>query len=257
MFYLFQDHWNNFAVQKVNKHNKLNKTMTHENLFKIYIPDPCHEDWDKMTPNQQGAFCKVCSKTVVDFSVKTDEEVQQFILENMDKKLCGRFRVTQLETSPIPIKEKRLKVEIEQPKFSFPGFLIPVLTPFRATAMALMLTASVMLSACSNSGNSGGDETQLTGAVEYVADSTDNSVNINKDSVKVPDVMVNGGFSIKDVDNINCKTDSSEIKELRTVGKLRVVEDSVKVDTTENTIKGEIEPRVKMGIMMKVPDKEK
>ncbi|MBZ0203766.1 MAG: hypothetical protein K8I03_12180 [Ignavibacteria bacterium] len=224
--------------------------MKHENLFKIYIPEPCNEDWDKMTPNQQGAFCKVCSKTVVDFSKKTENEVQQFILENMDKRLCGRFRVSQLETMPIPVENKRLKIEIEQPKFSFPGFLIPVLTPFRATALALMLCASAMLSACSNSGNSGGDDTPLTGIVALV-DSTNKPVDIKKDSAKIPDEIINGGLSIRDTRKTDCKTDSSKSIELRTVGKLRVVKDSVRVDTTENTIKGEIEPRIKMGMIRK------
>ncbi len=228
--------------------------MTHENLFKIYVPEPCNEDWDKMTPNQQGAFCKVCSKTVVDFSKKTENEVQQFILDNMDKRICGRFRVSQLETAPVPAEDKRLKLEIEQPKFSFPGFLIPVLTPFRATALALMLTASAMLSACSNSGNSGGDDTPLTGIVALV-DSTNKPLNDKADSVKVPDIMINGGLSIRDIRKT--KIDSSEVIETRTVGKIKVVQDSVKTDTTENTVKGEIEPRIKMGIMMKVPEYEK
>lgn len=32
--------------------------------MKISIPKPCNENWNEMTPDQQGAFCKVCSKVV-------------------------------------------------------------------------------------------------------------------------------------------------------------------------------------------------
>lgn len=231
--------------------------MTHENLFKIHIPDPCNENWDKMTPNEQGSFCQVCSKTVVDFSSKSEIEIQQFLLENIDKKVCGRFRISQLETAPI--EEPRLKINIEEPKFTFPGFLIPVMTPFRATALALMLCASAMMSSCGNSGGSGGDDKKLTGAVEYVPDSLKNNINDNGDSVSTPkrDINIQGGLSIERANELNYLSDTSktcDVKETTTVGKLRVVQDTVKVDTTETMLKGEIAPRVKMGIMIKTPE---
>ena len=225
--------------------------MAHENLFKIHIPDPCHEDWDKMTPNEQGSFCKVCSKTVIDFSKKSENEIQEYLLENMDKKVCGRFRISQLETEPI--EAPRLKINIEEPEFTFPGFLIPVMTPFRATALALMLCASAMLSACSNSGgNSGGDDKPLTGAVELVNDTVYRPTNNNIDSANVPDINNNiqGGVSIREVKNINCNIDSSksnDVNETRTVGKIKVLPktDTLKTDTTETMLKGEVAPRVK------------
>ncbi len=228
--------------------------MAHENLFKIHIPDPCNEDWDKMTPNEQGSFCQVCSKTVVDFSEKSENEIQSFLLDNMDKKVCGRFRISQLETTPI--EEPRLKINIEEPKFTFPTYLMPVMTPFRATALALMLCASAMVSSCGNSGSSGGDDKPLTGAVEFVPDSTKNNMNDNGDSVKAPrnDLNIQGGLSIRRVKELSYLTDSSktrDVKETTTVGKLRVVQDTVKVDTTETMMKGEIAPRVKMGIMIR------
>ncbi|MEO8513459.1 MAG: hypothetical protein ABI543_07870 [Ignavibacteria bacterium] len=233
--------------------------MAHENLFKIHIPDPCNEDWDKMTPNEQGSFCQVCSKTVVDFSKKSEIEIQSFLLENMDKKVCGRFRISQLGTAPL--EEQKLKINIEEPKFTFPGFLIPVMTPFRATALALMLTASAMLSSCGNSGGAGGDDHKLTGAVEYLPDSLKNNMNENGDSVNTPqrDMNIQGGLSIKRVQELNYLSDTSktcDVKEATTVGKIRVVQDTVKVDTTETMLKGEIAPQKKtMGIIKKTENK--
>src|SRR5438132_12349136 len=103
--------------------------MEYENLFRIHIPEPCHEDWNKMTSNQQGAFCKVCSKTVVDFSEKSSEEINKFLADNINKKICGRFKTTQLDETP------KLKNEI--PKIHFPGYLFPIsYSPLRAFAMA-------------------------------------------------------------------------------------------------------------------------
>jgi len=67
--------------------------------FKIRIPEPCHEDWDAMTKNEQGRHCQVCSKTVVDFTNKSSEEIGSFIAENASTKLCGRFKTTQLDES--------------------------------------------------------------------------------------------------------------------------------------------------------------
>jgi hypothetical protein len=32
----------------------------------IIIPEPCHQNWDAMTPNEQGRHCTSCVNTVVD-----------------------------------------------------------------------------------------------------------------------------------------------------------------------------------------------
>ena len=62
----------------------------------IQINDPCHEDWQKMTPNQQGAFCQVCQKDVIDFSKKSIAEIKSFFAEKAEGKICGRFEKKQL-----------------------------------------------------------------------------------------------------------------------------------------------------------------
>lgn len=69
--------------------------MKNPNII-VRVPEPCHEDWNKMTPEKQGRFCSSCSKTVVDFSNKTDTEISTILLENKDQKMCGHFKASQV-----------------------------------------------------------------------------------------------------------------------------------------------------------------
>jgi hypothetical protein len=65
--------------------------------MKISINEPCHENWDKMTPNDKGAFCLSCQKNVVDFSNKTINEIKDFFRKKTDAgSVCGRFEEEQL-----------------------------------------------------------------------------------------------------------------------------------------------------------------
>lgn len=50
--------------------------------FRIEIPKPCHEDWDAMTPNENGRFCGSCAKTVVDFTNMQTAEIQRYFIDN-------------------------------------------------------------------------------------------------------------------------------------------------------------------------------
>lgn len=63
----------------------------------VRIPEPCHEDWNKMTVDEKGRFCNVCSKSVVDFTNKTDTEIHSILIEKSSEKVCGRFNKNQVE----------------------------------------------------------------------------------------------------------------------------------------------------------------
>ena len=76
--------------------------------FKLTIPKPCHENWDEMTPQDNGRFCLNCSKTVIDFSSLLPEEIQHFFIQNQNKRICGRFKNSQLETITIQIPSRVL-----------------------------------------------------------------------------------------------------------------------------------------------------
>ena len=62
--------------------------------MRINIAEPCHENWEGMSPNPQGKHCSKCDKTVYDFSRHTDSEIIDFF--KTGPKVCGRFTGTQL-----------------------------------------------------------------------------------------------------------------------------------------------------------------
>jgi hypothetical protein len=65
--------------------------------YSLSIPKPCHLGWDTMIPNDEGRYCLSCAKTVTDFSVMTDEAIQQYFLTRGGQSVCGRFKNIQLE----------------------------------------------------------------------------------------------------------------------------------------------------------------
>lgn len=102
-----------------------------ENNFKLSIPNPCQEDWDKMTPDETGRFCNSCVKSVVDFSSMSAMEIQQYFIKNSGKSVCGRFKNEQLDALIIKIPKQILfsqtkfhKVFLVALLISMPGIMI-------------------------------------------------------------------------------------------------------------------------------------
>ena len=75
--------------------------------FQLQIPEPCHEDWNKMTPGDKGRFCDSCQKTVHDFTGMSDAQLIAFFKKPSTGSLCGRFYNDQLERD-FEIPRKRL-----------------------------------------------------------------------------------------------------------------------------------------------------
>ncbi len=69
------------------------------NKMKIRIPEPCHEDWNNMTPKEQGRHCASCDKTVVDFTNMSDRQIAETLQNNVSS--CGRFSRYQLDRNLI------------------------------------------------------------------------------------------------------------------------------------------------------------
>lgn len=75
---------------------------------KITIPQPCTENWNKMSPSENGRFCLSCSKTVVDFTSMLPDEIQHFFIQNQNERICGRFRKSQLDSITVQIPNRIL-----------------------------------------------------------------------------------------------------------------------------------------------------
>lgn len=73
-----------------------NKPAVMQHL-QLSIPEPCHENWQHMTPTQQGRYCNACAKEVVDFSMMTDTEVLNYFTTLTHEKVCGRALPAQLD----------------------------------------------------------------------------------------------------------------------------------------------------------------
>lgn len=73
--------------------------------LQLKIPKPCHENWEAMTPNEQGRFCMSCQKTVIDFRVLSDKEILDYIT-NASSNTCGRFNEDQLNRK-ITVRKER------------------------------------------------------------------------------------------------------------------------------------------------------
>ena len=65
--------------------------------MRIEITNPCKEDYSKMIPNESGAFCVRCEKTVRDFTKFSKDKILNFFQKsNSDESICGHFYQDQL-----------------------------------------------------------------------------------------------------------------------------------------------------------------
>lgn len=69
----------------------------------LSVPKPCHKNWNEMLTEEKGRFCQSCSKTVLDFTGKSNDEIIALFENNKTEKVCGRFRKDQLESIKIEI----------------------------------------------------------------------------------------------------------------------------------------------------------
>lgn len=106
--------------------------------LQISIPQPCHEDWNDMTPADQGRHCSHCSKTVVDFTQSRPQEILFYLNQHSSEKLCGRFNPEQI-VEPIPSPEDFVK------QLSY--FKMPLL---RKIAAIFLFAFSVMAVSCND-----------------------------------------------------------------------------------------------------------
>jgi hypothetical protein len=90
--------------------------------LQLGIPEPCHEDWNKMSADAQGRFCGSCQKTVTDFTNMSDAQLIAFF-KSPKTSVCGRFNQEQLERD-ILIPRKRIPWIKYFFQFTLPAFLL-------------------------------------------------------------------------------------------------------------------------------------
>jgi sarcosine oxidase delta subunit len=66
-------------------------------MDKIQIDQPCPENWNNMQACGDGKFCSVCSKTVIDFTSKSGDEIIAELKNKNGDHVCGRFKNIQLK----------------------------------------------------------------------------------------------------------------------------------------------------------------
>ena len=147
--------------------------------MKINIPNPCHEDYSKMSPQGDGRYCNMCEKTVVDFTNMSKEEILNYFLSMHSKKICGHFKNDQLEDKKehnswvvsLFLNSKN-KVEASKSPLIVKSFLL------------FFIGVSLMLCGCKDnknneSGGKGGVEHRTTGELavpdDHFKDSLDDS----------------------------------------------------------------------------------
>lgn len=104
--------------------------------YLISVPEPCNENWNAMQPDAKGRFCHSCSKSVIDFSNKTDMEIRDILMAHKDQKVCGHFKRSQVN------RPLNITVNLSQ--------LPKNISSARAFAIALFLVFGTVLFSCTN-----------------------------------------------------------------------------------------------------------
>ena len=93
--------------------------------IQLTIAEPCHENWDGMSPVEKGRFCGSCQKQVVDFSDMSDRQVAEFFKKPSTGSVCGRFMTDQLDRA-IEIPKKRIPWMKYFFQIAIPAFLVSI-----------------------------------------------------------------------------------------------------------------------------------
>ncbi|MES2382713.1 MAG: hypothetical protein V4538_16810 [Bacteroidota bacterium] len=186
--------------------------------MKISIPEPCHENWGVMTPNEQGRFCQSCQKTVVDFTNWSTADIQNYFAKHYGQKVCGRFKNEQLAQINIQI----------------PTHLFTYIPASRKFALALLIVFGTTLFSCTdNSGNSA-----TIGKIEII-----DSAKVTNDSLK-PELI--GKMAVIDTPAIPAQKviDEQLLGEVVTKGEIRsipvIMGDTIIEEPIINAVKGKV-----------------
>lgn len=172
--------------------------------IELSVPEPCHENWNDMTPTEKGRFCAACQKDVVDFTNMGQAELVAFFRKKTSGNVCGRFYEDQLN-NPMPVLVKRIPwaryfFQITLPAFIASGKLMAqgkVVPEYKKNETEVILVAGSVLREKKLS------PVQVTSVKGQVTDETGNGIPyasiINKKTKAGVAADSLGNFSLKDV----------------------------------------------------------
>lgn len=188
--------------------------MNHD--FKITVPVPCDANWNTMTPAEQGRFCGLCQKTVVNFSVMSTPQIKQYFVQHANEKTCGRFCKTQLSTSYNKFQNKLLN--IYDTVYNWHKYTL------LRTATLAVLSVMLTLAGC--------NDVKTTGEVTNVkGDTTTQTIDTSNTTLGEP--LINSSSTIKKKNEIIVKGDVKVKEEHLTVGQVLLTvptNDSIKTE---------------------------
>jgi hypothetical protein len=76
-------------------------------ITNIHIPEPCHQQWQQMTPTANGRHCEQCCKMVVDFADMTDVQLISYLISHNN--VCGRLSEPQLNRVNLQLNRQDAK----------------------------------------------------------------------------------------------------------------------------------------------------
>lgn len=99
----------------------------------IRIPEPCNEDWGRMTPEQRGRFCGACQKKVHDLSAMSERDAKAVLQSGDD--ICVSY-----------LSDKAGAVQFQSER------IVPVGRLFRRACATATAGLSIALAACAPHG---------------------------------------------------------------------------------------------------------
>lgn len=129
--------------------------------FQLSIQDPCHENWDAMTPTEKGRFCAQCQKQVVDFTHMSDRQLAEFFKKPSTGSICGRFMADQLDRS-IEVPRKRIPWLRYFFQYTIPAFLLSLKSGTVKAQGMVYITDSTKRAVCTDADKKSATDTMIT-----------------------------------------------------------------------------------------------
>lgn len=89
--------------------------------MKVFIPEPCHENWKNMVATEKGKFCGTCKTEVVDFTTMNKAEIRNYFTNNCNTNFCGKYKVSQTSVA----KSASIVTKLKYFALLTIGFILP------------------------------------------------------------------------------------------------------------------------------------